>query len=73
MAEPKKKLSKTRTRRRRADYKITLPKVISCPNCHEPTLPHMACMHCGFYKGKAVKPQLPSKRIMADGKTDDKA
>jgi large subunit ribosomal protein L32 len=64
MAEPKKKLSKTRTHLRRAGYKIAASMAVICSNCHEPTLPHRACMHCGFYKGKAVKPQLPTKRLV---------
>jgi len=66
MAEPKKKLSKTRTHRRRAQYKINAPKVSVCSNCKEPVLPHMVCPKCGFYRGKSVKAQLPTKRIVLD-------
>jgi large subunit ribosomal protein L32 len=25
-----------------------------CPECHQPTLPHRACPHCGKYKGREV-------------------
>ncbi|QQG50100.1 MAG: 50S ribosomal protein L32 [Candidatus Berkelbacteria bacterium] len=63
MAEPKKRLSKTRTHLRRAQYKINAPKVAVCSNCHEPKLPHIICPHCGFYRGKLVKSNAPTKRI----------
>ena len=27
-----------------------------CPQCHEPKLPHTVCSHCGYYRGRQVKP-----------------
>ncbi|MCL5982512.1 MAG: 50S ribosomal protein L32, partial [Firmicutes bacterium] len=29
-----------------------VPGLISCPQCHEPKLPHRVCVHCGHYKGR---------------------
>ena len=54
MAQPKKKMSKCRTRRRRAQWKLTLPGLIECPQCHELTMPHRVCPACGYYGGKEI-------------------
>jgi len=54
MAVPKRRTSKARTAKRRANWKLTLPGLVECPHCHEPKLPHRICKACGYYKGKAV-------------------
>ncbi|MGI6037476.1 MAG: 50S ribosomal protein L32 [Limnochordia bacterium] len=54
MAVPKKRQSKTRTAKRRANWKVTAPKVNTCPNCHEPKLPHRVCPSCGVYNNRQV-------------------
>ncbi|MDP8959622.1 MAG: 50S ribosomal protein L32 [Actinomycetota bacterium] len=54
MAVPKKKLSRSRTRRRRAMWKVTAPRTIPCPQCHGPKLSHRACPNCGTYRGREV-------------------
>jgi large subunit ribosomal protein L32 len=41
---------------RRSHYRLTLPHLSACPKCNEPRLPHHACPHCGFYKGRLVVP-----------------
>ncbi|ADG82925.1 50S ribosomal protein L32 [Thermincola ferriacetica] len=46
--------SKSRVRKRRATQKLTAPGFISCPQCHEPKLPHRVCPECGYYKDKEV-------------------
>jgi large subunit ribosomal protein L32 len=66
MAEPKKKLSKTRTNRRRAQYKAVDLEVTTCKNCQKPTRPHFVCQFCGFYDGKSVTSDAPTKRIVLD-------
>ena len=55
MAVPKRRLSKCRRDRRRANWKLTVPGLVECPQCHEATMPHHVCSVCGFYKGKEVK------------------
>ena len=40
--------------KRRARLKITIPALVSCSNCHQPTPSHHACNYCGFYKGRKV-------------------
>lgn len=54
MAVPKKKLSQSRQNSRRANWKLTAPKTVVCPNCREPKLTHAVCPTCGHYKGRAV-------------------
>lgn len=55
MAVPKKKTSKSRRDKRRANWKIASPTLVECPQCHELKLPHVVCRNCGYYKGRAVK------------------
>lgn len=54
MANPKNRTSRTRTRLRRANLKIAVPNTNSCPQCHEPKMPHRVCTNCGYYKGREV-------------------
>ncbi|HHU30628.1 MAG: 50S ribosomal protein L32 [Bacillota bacterium] len=54
MAVPKRKTSKQRKNKRRTHWKLTLPGLVSCPQCHELKLPHRVCVHCGYYKGREV-------------------
>ena len=54
MAVPKRKTSKARRDKRRANWKLSLPGMIKCPKCGEFKLPHRVCKACGNYKGKEV-------------------
>ncbi|NLY51256.1 MAG: 50S ribosomal protein L32 [Firmicutes bacterium] len=54
MAQPKKKMSRARTHRRRALWKLSVPGLIQCPQCHELKMPHRVCPSCGFYGSKEV-------------------
>ncbi len=54
MAVPKRKTSKARRDKRRANWKLVLPGMATCPRCQEPKLPHRACKACGFYKDNEV-------------------
>lgn len=40
MAVPKNRLSQTRQKRRRANWKLTAPGFVECPQCHEAVMPH---------------------------------
>ncbi|MBU1110744.1 50S ribosomal protein L32 [Patescibacteria group bacterium] len=55
-AVPKKKPSRTRTRRRRTVWlkKHKLAQHQRCPECGKLKLPHRVCKHCGFYNGEKV-------------------
>ncbi len=54
MAVPKGKVSKARRNSRRANWKLTLPGIVECPQCHEMKLSHRVCKNCGYYNGKQV-------------------
>ncbi len=54
MALPKRRQSKSRRDKRRANWKSAAPTVTECSNCHQPKLPHRACPNCGFYKGRSI-------------------
>ena len=55
MAQPKKKISKTRRDTRRANWaKLDAPNIFKCPQCAGPVLAHHACPACGTYKGRQV-------------------
>jgi large subunit ribosomal protein L32 len=54
MAVPKKKMSRMRTRRRKAEWKLAKPRLAVCPQCHAPKEPHRACRNCGTYRGREV-------------------
>jgi len=54
MAVPKRKTSKARRDKRRANWKLTAPGYINCPQCHQPKMPHRVCEECGYYDGKQV-------------------
>jgi large subunit ribosomal protein L32 len=56
MAVPKKKTSKSRRDKRRAQHKIEAPRVNECPVCHQPKRPHRVCPTCGTYRGRDVEP-----------------
>ena len=54
MAVPKRKMSKCRRDRRRANWKLSVPGMVECPQCHEMKMAHRVCKNCGHYKGKEV-------------------
>ncbi|MDF1594695.1 MAG: 50S ribosomal protein L32 [Acidimicrobiia bacterium] len=54
MAVPKKKMSRSRTRRRKAEWKLSRTGTSTCPQCHSPKLPHRACPNCGTYRGREI-------------------
>ncbi len=55
MAVPKKKTSKARRDRRRANHdRMDAPAVSACKECGSPMRPHCACSTCGTYRGRQV-------------------
>ncbi len=54
MAVPKQKTPRSRQGSRLANKGLQLKTLSKCPKCNEPIRPHMACLQCGFYKGKEV-------------------
>ncbi|MEG1711072.1 MAG: 50S ribosomal protein L32 [Clostridia bacterium] len=54
MAVPKRKTSKQRKHKRTANWKVALPTMVECPECHELKLAHHVCKKCGTYDGKKI-------------------
>jgi ribosomal protein L32 len=54
MALPKKRKSKAKRDSRRAHDRANLPRLSTCPQCHEPVLPHHVCPECGSYRGRTI-------------------
>ncbi len=54
MAVPKNKVSKARRNSRRANWKLTAPNMVECPQCREFKMPHKVCKACGYYDGKEI-------------------
>ena len=54
MAVPKGKVSKARRNSRRANWKLSLPTLVECPQCHQMKLAHRVCKQCGYYNGRQV-------------------
>ncbi|MGN6754195.1 MAG: 50S ribosomal protein L32 [Intrasporangium sp.] len=52
MAVPKRKMSRSNTRSRRANWKATPTALTTCPRCSAPRQPHIACPNCGTYNGR---------------------
>ena len=51
---PKRKHSKGRRDRRRAQDAMTPVALVACSNCGEMTRSHTVCPNCGHYKGREV-------------------
>lgn len=56
MANPKRKHSKSRTRKRRTKYynRLEEPQMQECSNCGSVKIMHRACPSCGYYRGRKV-------------------
>lgn len=54
MPTPKQRHTKSRRNRRRSHHALKQTKVIACPKCSQPVLPHRLCLNCGTYNGKEV-------------------
>ncbi|MBU0703748.1 MAG: 50S ribosomal protein L32 [Chloroflexi bacterium] len=52
--QPKRKISKTRSRKRHANWKLKSRQSVTCSKCGAPVLPHHVCMSCGTYRGTQV-------------------
>ncbi len=48
---PKKKISSARRGQRRSHDGLTLPSLMTCPQCRRPKPTHRVCPNCGTYNG----------------------
>ncbi len=54
MPVPKRKMSRSNSRNRRAQWKVTAPQLVKCSVCKNEKLPHKACHNCGTYSNREV-------------------
>jgi large subunit ribosomal protein L32 len=54
MPVPKRKTTRASRDTRRATHSISEPATSTCPQCHQPKMPHRVCPECGYYDGKEV-------------------
>jgi len=54
MAEPKKRLTSTRSGNRQSHNALKGSSYGSCSNCKQSVAGHSVCQNCGYYKGKKV-------------------
>ena len=54
MPNPKRRHSKSRSRKRRTHDALKRTGVAGCQNCGSMRLPHRVCPSCGFYAGRVV-------------------
>jgi large subunit ribosomal protein L32 len=56
MAVPKRKTSKARRDKRRAQHGVAAPRPNVCPTCGSPKQPHHMCPSCKTYRGREIQP-----------------
>ena len=54
MGLPKRRTSRARKLKRRAQWKLSKPTLSVCPQCGSPKLPHRVCGNCGIYAGREI-------------------
>lgn len=54
MAVPKRKHSKSRKKKKRANKGLDMPNRSLCPQCGEVKPSHEVCPNCGTYKGRQI-------------------
>ncbi len=67
MAVPKKKTSHRKQHQRRANWKANPVTGVTCTNCGAYSMPHIACVDCGYYNGREYLKALPRKQRKAAG------
>lgn len=54
MAEPKKRMTSSRSGNRKSHDHLKKINLSICPKCKEPKLSHCVCNYCGTYKGEEI-------------------
>jgi len=75
MAEPKKRMTSTRSGNRQSKDALCEKTLVVCTNCKHKTIPHRVCFNCGFYKGKKVidiKSDIIKKKKVDEQLKEDK-
>lgn len=66
MSVPPKRLAKRRKRIRASHSALTGVSLTTCEKCKKPILPHRACPHCGFYRGRNVRKIASTKKSSSE-------
>jgi large subunit ribosomal protein L32 len=54
MAVPKRRTSKSKSKKRRSHMGVRPMKLQPCPQCQTFKPSHVVCPNCGFYQGRTV-------------------
>lgn len=54
MANPKRRISRSRRNKKRAHLRLTPTQLVRCSNCGAAIKPHHVCAGCGHYRGRQV-------------------
>ena len=54
MGLPKRRTSRARKLKRRAQWKLKSVTLVTCSNCGSPKQQHRICGSCGYYAGRVV-------------------
>lgn len=54
MAVPRRKHSRARQAKRRAQWKAVALQLVDCSHCGARIRPHTICLNCGHYRGRQV-------------------
>ncbi len=60
-AQPKRKTSHARKNQRRSQDHAHIGSIILCSHCRRPHLSHHVCASCGYYAGREVIAEKPSR------------
>lgn len=53
-AQPKRKTPHAKKNSRRQHDRARFGAIVLCNHCRRPHLSHRMCLHCGYYRGRAV-------------------
>ncbi|MBI3115119.1 MAG: 50S ribosomal protein L32 [Candidatus Kerfeldbacteria bacterium] len=54
MGLPAKRNTRSSKRRRASHFALHASRLIPCDHCKKLKVPHRACPHCGYYRGREV-------------------
>jgi len=75
MAEPKKRLTSTRSGNRQSKDALSEKSLIICSHCKARKLSHRVCENCGYYKGEKIiklKDEIKKAKEREESLTEDK-
>lgn len=68
MANPKRKHSRSRSKKRRTHQKLSSPLLIKCTHCGRLKPAHLICPFCGYYGGREIIKIEPKEKKKKKGR-----